>query len=156
MAFNKAKKHLEKYNLDSKIIVLKESSATVKDAALALNCEEKMIAKSLTFKLNDQVIMILAAGDAKIDNSKYKAEFKEKAKMLTPDEVDKLIGHSIGGVCPFGINENVLVYLDESLKRFEIVYPACGTANSAVKLRIEELEQASNYQKWINVCKDWE
>ena len=153
MAFNKAKEYLKKYNLDDKVMEFDVSSATVVDAAKAINCEEQEIVKTLSFLVNDQPILIATAGDVKIDNSKYKSEFHVKAKMIPFDDVEELIGHGVGGVCPFGINENVKVYLDESLKRFDIVYPACGSANSAVKLNIQELELASNYLKWIDVCK---
>lgn len=122
-------------------------------AAAALGCEPARIAKSLTFMVNDTPVMILAAGDVKIDNPKYKAQFGTKAKMLTADQVSELIGHEVGGVCPFGINDGVEVYLDVSLKRFDHVYPACGSGNSAVKLTIEELEKCSGYKEWIDVSK---
>ena len=129
------------------------SSATVKEAAIALGCSEGEIAKTLSFIVNDKPILIVTAGDSKIDNSKYKKEFSTKAKMIAFDDVEKLIGHSVGGVCPFGINDKVDVYLDESLKQYEIIYPACGSSNSAVKLTVNDLETASNYLKWIDVCK---
>lgn len=122
-------------------------------AAAALGCEPARIAKSLTFMVNDTPVMILAAGDVKIDNPKYKAQFGTKAKMLTAEQVSELIGHEVGGVCPFGINDGVEVYLDVSLKRFDHVYPACGSGNSAVKLTIEELEKCSGYKEWIDVSK---
>ena len=130
------------------------SSATVEEAAKAVNCKEEEIAKTLSFLVEEKPIVIVIAGDKKIDNSKYKAEFHSKAKMIPLDNVEKLIGHEVGGVCPFGIKENIQVYLDISLKRFSIVYPACGSSNSAIKLTIEELEKISNYKKWIDVCKD--
>ena len=130
------------------------SSATVREAANALGCSEGEIAKTLSFLVGDKPILIVTAGDSKIDNSKYKKEFNTKAKMIAFDDVEKIIGHSVGGVCPFGINENVEVYLDESLKQYEIIYPACGSSNSAVKLTINELERTSNYKKWIDVCKN--
>ena len=155
MSLIKVKKFFKEFNIENRIIELDESSATVADAAKALNCKEKEIAKSLSFRTNEDIILIVAAGDAKIDNSKYKQEFLCKASMLKYDEVENLIGHAVGGVCPFAINSNVKVYLDESLKRFEYVYPACGSANSAIKLSIKELEKYSNYIKWIYVCKDW-
>ena len=122
--------------------------------AKALNCEEKEIAKTLSFLVNDEVILIVVEGDKKIDNAKYKAEFNTKAKMIPYDDVENYTGHKPGGVCPFGVKENVKVYLDESLKRFDIIYPACGSSNSAVKLTIAELEKTSNYEKWVDVCKD--
>ncbi len=154
MSLNKAKEHLKKYNLENKIMEFPVSSATVKEAALALNCSEAEIAKTLSFIVNDNPILIVTSGNQKIDNSKYKEEFHTKAKMIPFDNVESIIGHEVGGVCPFGINNNVTVYLDESLKNFNIIYPACGSHNSAVKLTIEELEKASNYKKWINVCKN--
>lgn len=154
MAFLKAKEHLEKYGLGDKIMEFSVSSATVREAALALNCEEKEIAKTLSFLVNDKPILIVTAGDSKIDNKKYKEFFGNKAKMISYEDVEKFIGHGVGGVCPFGVNEGIDIYLDDSLKRFEIVYPACGSSNSAVKLTLDELEKASNYKEWIDVCKD--
>ena len=130
------------------------SSATVEDAAKALNCKEKEIAKTLSFLVNNEAILIVVAGDKKIDNTKYKAEFNTKARMIPFEEVEEYTGHKPGGVCPFGVKENVKIYLDESLKRFDIIYPACGSSNSAVKLTIEELEKASNFEKWVDVFKD--
>ena len=153
MTLVKAKEHLKKYGLDNKVLEFSVSSATVKDAAIALNCKEGEIAKTLSF-IVDKPILIITAGDKKIDNSKYKNEFKTKAKMIPFEDVEKIIGHGVGGVCPFGINEGIDVYLDKSLKDYERVYPACGSSNSAVKLTIPELEKASNYKKWIDVCKD--
>lgn len=154
MAFLKAKEHLEKYGLGDKIMEFSVSSATVREAALALNCEEKEIAKTLSFLVNDKPILIVTAGDSKIDNKKYKEFFGNKAKMISYEDVEKFIGHGVGGVCPFGVNEGIDIYLYDSLKRFEIVYPACGSSNSAVKLTLDELEKASNYKEWIDVCKD--
>ena len=153
MSFIKAKEHLQKYKLENNIMEFDVSSATVKEAAIALNSKEGEIAKTLSFVVNDKAILIVVSGDSKIDNSKYKTEFKTKAKMIPFEVVENLIGHSVGGVCPFGINDGVDVYLDESLKQYEIIYPACGSSNSAVKLTIEELEKASNNKKWIDVCK---
>lgn len=153
MGLIEAKKHLKKYNKDNDIIILEEKTATVEQAAKALNIKEDMIAKSLTFNVNGKIIMILTKGTAKIDNSKFKSEFKTKAKMLNKEEVDEFIKHPIGGVCPFGINENIEVFLDISLKEFEYVYPACGTDHSAIKLTIAELETISNMKKYIDVCK---
>lgn len=129
------------------------SSATVELAALALGVEGARIAKTLSFKKDDSCILILAAGDARIDNHKFKDKFHMKAKMLTPDEVLELVGHPVGGVCPFGINEGVDVYLDDSLKRFTTVFPAVGSANSAIELNLDELFKYSNALKWIDVCK---
>lgn len=153
MSSEKAKQHLEKFGFGEKIKFFEQSSATVELAAQALGCEPARIAKSLTFTVNEKPVMILAAGDVKIDNPKYKAFFGAKAKMLTAEQVSQLIGHEVGGVCPFGINDGVEVYLDESLKRFDHVYPACGSGNSAVKLTIEELEKCSGYKAWIDVTK---
>ncbi len=154
MSFIKAKEHIQKYGLETKIMEFPVSSATVEEAAKALNCKEQEIAKTLSFLVNEQPILIVVAGDAKIDNKKYKEEFHIKAKMIPFDAVEKLIGHKVGGVCPFGVNENVEVYLDNSLKRLKTIYPACGSSNSAVELTIEELEKTSNYIKWIDVCKN--
>ena len=154
MSLEKAKEYLKGYGLENNIMEIHTSSATVEEAAKALNCEEKEIAKTLSFLVNDEPILIVVAGDKKIDNPKYKAEFNTKAKMIPFDEVEGYTGHKPGGVCPFGIKENVKVYLDDSLKRFNVIYPACGSSNSAVKLTIEELEKVSNYEKWIDVCKD--
>ena len=132
------------------------SSATVELAAIAVGCEPARIAKTLSFMVDGTPILIVTAGDAKIDNAKYKAYFHTKAKMLTPDDALELIGHAVGGVCPFAVNDGVQVYLDESLKRFQTVFPACGSSNSAIELTIVELEKYSNAINWINVCKGWQ
>ncbi len=153
MSITKAKEYLKQFNLDDKVMEFPVSSATVEDAAKAINCEEKEIAKTLSFIVEDNPILIVVAGDCKIDNSKFKAEFLVKAKMIPFERVEELIGHAVGGVCPFGVNENVIIYLDESLKRLETIYPACGSSNSAIKLTLEELEKIVNFKKWINVCK---
>ena len=153
MSFIKAKEYLKKFNLEDRIMEFDVLSATVREAANALGCTEGEIAKTLSFLVGDKPILIVTAGDSKIDNSKYKKEFSTKAKMIAFDDVEKIIGHSVGGVCPFGINEKVEVYLDESLKQYEIIYPACGSSNSAVKLTVNDLETASNYLKWVDVCK---
>ena len=153
MSFIKAKEHLKKYGYENKIMEFEVSSATVKEAALALNCDEDEIAKTLSFIVDDKPILIVVSGSSKIDNSKYKQEFKTKAKMISFDEVENMIGHAAGGVCPFGINNEIDVYLDVSLKEHEIVYPACGSSNSAVKLTIDELEKSSMFEKWIDVSK---
>ena len=154
MSIEKAKEHLKKYELDKNVMEFTTSSATVEEAAQALNCTEGEIAKTLSFLVEDKPILIVVAGDAKIDNSKYKGEFHKKAKMIPFDEVENLIGHKVGGVCPFGIKEGVDVYLDVSLQKYETIYPAAGSSNSAVKLTIKELEKASNHKKWIDVCKE--
>lgn len=153
MSLEKAKAYLEERGFGDRVLCFEVSSATVELAAAAVGCEPARIAKSLTFKVDGQAIMVVCAGDVKVDNGKYKARFSTKAVMLTPEEVDAMIGHSIGGVCPFGILEGVTVYLDESLKRFETVYPACGNAASAVKLTPDELFAISGAKEWIDVTK---
>ena len=153
MSIENARAHLAKYGKDKDIIEFSTSSATVKEAAADLNTEEGRIAKTMSFMLSDGPIVILAAGDGKIDNRKFKDRFHEKAKMISPCDVENIIGHPIGGVCPFGVKENVRVYLDVSLKRFDYVYPAAGSRNSAIKLTIPELEKTSEYKEWIDVTK---
>lgn len=154
MSFDRAKKHLMKYSLDKRIIEFSISTATVREASSALGCTDGEIAKSLGFLINEKAILVIVAGDQKIDNAKFKNEFKVKAKMIPFDDVERLIGHKAGGVCPFGVNNDVSVYLDESLKKYHTIYPACGSHNSAVKLTIEELEKTSNYRSWVDVCKN--
>ena len=156
MAIEKVKEYFAQFGISDRVQEFDVSSATVELAAQALNCEPCRIAKTLSFIVDGHAVLIVAAGDAKIDNPKYKAQFGTKAKMLTPDEAETLIGHAVGGVCPFGINEEVAVYLDNSLKRFETVFPACGSSNSAIELSIEELEKYSGYTAWIDVCKRWD
>lgn len=153
MAIERVREYFRQYNMENRIIELEESSATVELAAQALHCEPARIAKSLSFMVDDEPVLIISAGDVKVDNAKYKARFGAKAKMLTAEQVETLIGHAVGGVCPFGINEGVTVYLDESLKRFTTVFPACGSGNSAIELTIPEMEQYSGYQEWVDVCK---
>ena len=153
MAIDKVKAYFKEFGMDRRIQEFEVSSATVALAARALNCEECRIAKTLSFHVNDKVVLIVAAGDAKIDNPKYKAQFQSKAKMLAFEEAENLIGHAVGGVCPFAVKEGVEVYLDDSLKRFETVFPACGSSNSAIELTLEELEKYSNSLAWIDVCK---
>lgn len=153
MSFEKAKDYLTEKGFGDRIIVPEHSSATVAEAAEALGCEPGMIAKTLSFLQEDKPVLILAEGMARIDNSKYKARFGCKAKMIAPADVEPMIGHDIGGVCPFGINEGVTVYLDESLKKHDTVYPAAGDSKSAVRLSIEELEECSGYSEWVDVCK---
>ena len=153
MSLIKVQEHLKKFNMEDKIITVPDSSATVALAAQALGCEEARIAKTLSFQLKDKYILIVTAGDTKIDNAKYREEFKEKAHMIPGENVEEIIGHPVGGVCPFGVNKNIEIYLDESLKRFTTVFPACGTTNTAIELTIEQLEQTTNYTKWIDVCK---
>lgn len=156
MAIENVKKFFSSYGMENRIKEFDVSSATVELAAKALECEPCRIAKTLSFMVNDAPILVVTAGDAKIDNKKYKEQYKTKAKMLTPDEAIELIGHAVGGVCPFGIKEGVQVYLDESLKRFNTVFPACGSSNSAIELTISELEKYSSFVSWVDVCKDWE
>lgn len=155
MSLKKVTTYFKKFNIEDQILTFDSSTATVQQAAEALGCEPERIAKTLSFTVNDDVILVVAAGDAKIDNAKFKAFFNVKAKMLKADAVEEKVGHAIGGVCPFGIHENVSVYLDESLKRFDTVFPACGSSNSAIKLTIDALEHYSNNRQWINVCKNW-
>ena len=154
MAIDKAREHLKKYGLEDRVKEFDVSSATVELAAKAVGVEPCRIAKTLSFMTKEGPILIVAAGDARIDNKKYKEQFHVKAKMLTPEEVIELVGHAVGGVCPFGIKEGVFVYLDESLKRFETVFPACGSSNSAIELTISELEQCSGYVAWVDVNKE--
>lgn len=153
MSLIKAKEYLKKFHLDGNVIEFHESTATVREAAEALGCRDAEIAKTMAFLVEDHPILIVASGDKKIDNSKFKQTFHTKAKMIPSEELETLVGHTAGGVCPFGINSNVKVYLDVSLKEFDTVYPACGTSNSAVKLTIPELEEASNYVEYVDVCK---
>lgn len=154
MSFESAKSHLKEYGFEDRIMEFSISSATVQEAAKALGCREGEIAKTLSFLVEEKPILIVVSGDAKIDNSKYKKVFCKKAKMIPLDEVENFIGHKVGGVCPFGIKDGVDVYLDKSLQKYEVVYPASGSSNSAVKLTIKELEIASNYKEWIDVCKE--
>lgn len=149
------REYFKLYEMEERIIELETSSATVELAAQAIGCEPERIAKTLSFQVEEKPILIVTAGDTKIDNAKYKAKFHAKAKMLSPDEVLEKIGHAVGGVCPFGIKDGVLVYLDESLRRFETVFPAAGSHNSMIELNLQELEQYSNYKEWIDVCKGW-
>lgn len=153
MSVERVKSYFKDMGMEERVLEFEVSSATVELAAQALHCEPCRIAKTLSFHVGERVILIVAAGDAKIDNPKYKAKFGTKAKMLSYEEAEPLIGHAVGGVCPFAVNEGVEVYLDESLKRFETVYPACGSSNSAIELTIPELEQYSKYVEWIDVCK---
>lgn len=153
MSIEKVKEYFKSVGIDSRIKEFSESSATVELAAHALGCAPERIAKTLSFRLNDECVLVVTAGDVKIDNSKYKAQFGSKATMLKFDEAAELIGHAVGGVCPFAVNDGVKIYLDESLKRFETVFPACGSSNSAIELTIDELEKYSGYISWVDVCK---
>ena len=153
MSFERAKAYLEQAGFGDRIITPEQSSATVEEAAAALGCEPEHIAKTMSFLVEGSPVLVMCAGDARIDNHKFKAAFHTKAKMIHPDEVEALVGHAPGGVCPFGVNEGVTVYLDESLKRFDVVYPAAGNGHSAVRLTVPELEQASRPAAWVDVCK---
>ena len=155
MAIDKVKEYFRQFGMEERIMEFEVSSATVDLAAAAVGCEPARIAKTLSFMVDDAPVLIVAAGDVKIDNPRYKAQFHTKAKMLTPEQAETLIGHAVGGVCPFAINDGVTVYLDESMKRFLSMYPACGSSNSAIELTIEELEKYSNADSWIDVCKGW-
>ena len=155
MAIENVRNFFKQYNMDTQIQEFAVSSATVDLAASALGCEPERIAKTLSFLVNGQAVLVVTSGDAKIDNKKFKEFFNQKAKMLAPNEVVNLVGHAIGGVCPFAIRIGVSVYLDISLKRFETVYPACGSSNSAIELSIKQLEEYSSYLQWVDVCKEW-
>lgn len=155
MAIEKVREYFKKYGMENRIQEFEVSSATVELAAKALHCEPCRIAKTLSFMAAGGPVLIVAAGDTKIDNAKYKAQFGTKAKMLALDEAAALIGHAVGGVCPFAVNDGVEVYLDISLKRFDTVFPACGSSDSAIELTIEELERYSSFISWIDVCKGW-
>ena len=153
MSIERARNYLKQWHKDGQIQEFEVSSATVALAARALNTDEARIAKSLSFKIDNRGVLIVVAGDVKVDNRKFKDEFNCKAAMLSPEEVQELIGHEIGGVCPFGVKDGVNVYLDISLKRFDAVYPACGSPNSAIQLDCNELEEISKPKKWVDVCK---
>ena len=153
MAIEQAREYLKQFGREEDILEFPVSSATVELAAKALGCEEARIAKTLSFLVEEKPILVVTAGDCKVDNKKYKEYFHVKAKMLTVEQVAELIGHEVGGVCPYGIKEGVKVYLDESLKRFDVVYPACGSSNSAVKLSIPDLEKSCDFEQWVDVCK---
>lgn len=154
MSIERVREYLKKYGLENEVMEFDVSSATVEEAAKAINCREREIAKTLSFIVDDKPILIVVAGDSKVDNSKYKAEFHTKAKMVPFDSVETMIGHAVGGVCPFGVNEDVTVYLDNSLKTLETIYPACGSSNSAIKLTPVLLERIIDFEKWVDVCKD--
>lgn len=153
MSIERVREYFKTKGIDGRIQEFEISSATVPLAAKALHCEESRIAKTLSFHIGEKVILIVAAGDAKIDNAKYKAQFGTKAKMLSFDEAEPLVGHAVGGICPFAVNEGVEIYLDISLKRFSTVFPACGSSNSAIELSLQELEEYSGFIKWTDVCK---
>lgn len=156
MSIEKVKAYFAEYGMEDRILEFPVSSATVELAAQALNCEPKRIAKTLSFRVGEQAILVVAAGDARVDNAKYKNRFGVKAKMLSREEAAEMIGHAVGGVCPFAVKEGVAVYLDESLKRFPTVFPAAGSSNSAIELTIAELETYSRFTDWVDVCKGWQ
>lgn len=153
MAYDKVKAYFEENKLGDRVKNLEESSATVEEAANALGCEPGHIAKTLSFLIDENPILVVTAGDTKVDNKKYKAKFQQKARMIPWDQVESYVGHEPGGVCPFAIKPEVKVYLDISMKRFETVYPAAGSGHSAVELSLPELEQYSNALEWVDVCK---
>ena len=153
MSIEKARAHLAQFGADGRILEFDVSSATVELAAHALGVEPARIAKTLSFKAGDGAVLVVAAGDARVDNRKFKDRFGMKAKMLTADEVLALVGHPVGGVCPFGINDGVPVYLDENLRRFETVFPAVGSGNSAIELTLDELYTFSKAAEWVDVCQ---
>ncbi len=155
MAIDQVRTYFRELGYEHRIIEFDVSSATVDLAAEALKTEGKRIAKTLAFRYFDQTLLIVTAGDAKIDNSKFKSKFNLKARMLDYQETEEKVGHAVGGVCPFAVNENCVVVLDESLKRFETVYPACGSASSAIELNLNELEKLSKSTQWVDVCKEW-
>ncbi|MFL0245724.1 YbaK/EbsC family protein [Candidatus Clostridium stratigraminis] len=155
MAIDRVRESLKDFGRDKDILEFETSSATVELAAIALDVEPARIAKTISLKSGESALLVVTAGDAKIDNSKFKNEFGFKAKMLSPEEVLELTGHAIGGVCPFGLKNNIPVFLDLSLKRFTTVFPACGSSNSAIKLTLSEIEEYSKSKKWVDVCKNW-
>ena len=156
MSIEIVRRYFSSYGMEERILEFPVSSATVELAAQAVGCIPARIAKTLSFKVGEDPILIVAAGDAKIDNRKYKDKFGKKAIMLSQEEVAEKIGHAVGGVCPFGIPDTVSVYLDESMKRFETVFPAAGSSNSAIELNMEELMRYSRAKEWIDVCKGWQ
>lgn len=154
MSIEKAKEYLKQYNMEDKVTEFEQSSATVDLAAAAVGCEPDRIAKTLSFIVDGQPVLIVASGMSKVDNHKYKEQFKTKAKMIEFDKVEELIGHAPGGVCPFGVNDGVVTYLDVSLKKYDTVFPAAGSSNSAIELSISDLERVSGMKEWIDVCRE--
>lgn len=155
MGIEQVRSYFKKWNRENDIIELAASSATVELAAKALGVEPARIAKSIALGNGEEAVLVVAAGDAKIDNARFRSEFGFKAKMLTPDETLEQTGHAVGGVCPFALKKGITVYLDESLKRFDTIYPACGSSNSAIQLTCEELAEYARNVKWVDVCKGW-
>ncbi len=156
MSIQKVREYFAQWGMQDRVQELSQSSATVEEAAAALHTEGKRIAKSMSFLVDDQPILVIFAGDARVDNHKFKMRFHKKATMIKHDDVERLIGHPVGGVCPFAVNPDVTVYLDESLKRFQTVFPACGSANSAIELTLSELETYSYAAEWVDVSKGWQ
>lgn len=156
MSIQNVRAYFAQWGMENRVQELSQSSATVEEAAAALHTEGKRIAKSMSFLVDDQPILVIFAGDARVDNHKFKMRFHKKATMIKHDDVERLIGHPVGGVCPFAINPGVTVYLDESLKRFQTVFPACGSANSAIELTLPELETYSHAKEWVDVSKGWQ
>lgn len=156
MAIEKVKKYFAEYGMADKVLEFDVSSATVELAAEALGCEPARIAKTLSFRKDEGCLIVVMAGDAKIDNKKFKQKFAMKARMLSAEEVDALVGHAIGGVCPFAINADIPVYLDVSMRRFKTVFPACGSSNSAIELTCDQLEEYSHSLEWVDICKGWQ
>ena len=156
MSIQRVREYVAQWRMEDRVQELSQSSATVEEAAAALHTEGKRIAKSMSFLVDDQPILVIFAGDARVDNHKFKMRFHKKATMIKHDDVERLIGHPVGGVCPFAINPGVAVYLDESLKRFQTVFPACGSANSAIELTLPELETYSHAKEWVDVSKGWQ
>ena len=156
MAIERVREYFERCGIANRVREFPVSSATVELAAQALGCEACRIAKTLSFMVEGHAVLIVAAGDARIDNARYKLQFGTKAKMLSPEEAKTLVGHAVGGVCPFAVNEGAEGYLDQSLKRFETVFPACGSGNSAIEMSVAELEKYSGYVGWVDVCKGWD
>lgn len=156
MSLKSAKDYFRQFGMQDRVLEFPVSSATVEEAAAALHCEECRIAKTMSFLVDGRAVLIVMAGDARVDNPKYKEQFHTKAVMLKGDEVEALTGHPVGGVCPFGVRDSIAVYLDRSLQRFETVFPACGSRNSAIELTLSELEMVSQSKGWIDVCKEWE
>lgn len=156
MAIERVRAYFETLGIADRILEFPVSSATVTQAAEALGCAPRRIAKTLSFMVDGKAVLIVAAGDARVENRKFKGVFGQKAKMLTPDEAEQLVGHAVGGVCPFAVLDGVEIYLDVSLRRFQTVFPACGSSNSAVEMTIAELEQYTDFVDWVDVCKDWQ
>lgn len=156
MAIDRVREYFKQYEMDHRMLEFASSSETVELAAKAAGCEPKRIAKTMSFFVEDRPILVVMAGDARVSNPKYREKFQTKAKMIPVDQVEAVVGHDVGGVCPFAINEGIDVYLDISLKRFESVFPAAGSGNSAIELTIPELEKYSGMKEWVDVCKDWQ